>query len=280
MPNVRGWVGTHTAQAIMALFVSTSGSDRGRRDWLLATKHFAFQHVSIIINSVKIAQISVNAQSAEWSRVTTREICRSLNHKLCGPLYFFPHVRTTKKAITRASLGIIFSQEISIFSKKISLFSFGKIKISWENVVPKLVLNRPYILIYIPQLIASANHICICLSWSPADPLRRLRPARLRMLSHLSDRVDQRWPRRERGVQCDCSAHQNAQRTSLSLRLRGPGSGGRANQRGISRFSFLNKKRPLAVLFCTSALSLFFFLTDRCCQLLCVHLKAGQNNHN
>jgi hypothetical protein len=42
----------------------------------------------------------------------------------------------------KASLGITFSQGISIFPKEISLFSLRKKKeISWENVVPKLALN-------------------------------------------------------------------------------------------------------------------------------------------
>lgn len=61
----------------------------------------------------------------------------------------------------------------------------------------------------------------------------------LRMLSCPSDWVDQRWPRRERGVWCGWSTHrmgrlQHAQRTS--------------NQRGILLFSFLNQKK-LAILF-------------------------------
>jgi hypothetical protein len=38
-------------------------------------------------------------------------------------------------------LGIPFFQEISIFSREISSFSFRKIEINWKNGVPKLALN-------------------------------------------------------------------------------------------------------------------------------------------
>jgi hypothetical protein len=41
----------------------------------------------------------------------------------------------------RASLETPFSQGISSFPWEISSFSLGKMKIPWENVVPKLTLN-------------------------------------------------------------------------------------------------------------------------------------------
>jgi hypothetical protein len=42
------------------------------------------------------------------------------------------------------SLGTPFFQGIPIFSREISLFSLGKIEISWENGVPKLALTGIY----------------------------------------------------------------------------------------------------------------------------------------
>jgi hypothetical protein len=41
----------------------------------------------------------------------------------------------------RASLGTPFSHGISIFSRENELISLGKVKIPWENVVPKLALS-------------------------------------------------------------------------------------------------------------------------------------------
>jgi hypothetical protein len=41
----------------------------------------------------------------------------------------------------RASLGTIFSQGIFTFPREISLFSLGKIEITWENGVLKLALK-------------------------------------------------------------------------------------------------------------------------------------------
>jgi hypothetical protein len=42
----------------------------------------------------------------------------------------------------RASLETPFPQGILIFPREISSFSFGKIRIPWENGVPKLALNK------------------------------------------------------------------------------------------------------------------------------------------
>jgi hypothetical protein len=41
----------------------------------------------------------------------------------------------------RASLGTPFSQGIPIFPRENELISLGKMKIPWENRVPKLALN-------------------------------------------------------------------------------------------------------------------------------------------
>jgi hypothetical protein len=41
----------------------------------------------------------------------------------------------------RASLGTPFTHGIFIFPMEISSFSLGKIRIPWENVVPKLALR-------------------------------------------------------------------------------------------------------------------------------------------
>jgi hypothetical protein len=45
------------------------------------------------------------------------------------------------KSFLRASLGTPFSQGIFIFPREISLFFIGKMKIPWENGVPKLGIN-------------------------------------------------------------------------------------------------------------------------------------------
>jgi hypothetical protein len=42
----------------------------------------------------------------------------------------------------RASLGTPISHGVYIFQREISSFSYGKIEISWEIVVPKLALRE------------------------------------------------------------------------------------------------------------------------------------------
>jgi hypothetical protein len=44
--------------------------------------------------------------------------------------------------LLRASLGTLFSHGISIFPRENELISLGKLKIPWENVVPKLALKN------------------------------------------------------------------------------------------------------------------------------------------
>jgi hypothetical protein len=51
------------------------------------------------------------------------------------------YCRNEKSKQLRASLGTPFSQGISIFLWEISSFSLGKMKIPWENLVPKLALS-------------------------------------------------------------------------------------------------------------------------------------------
>jgi hypothetical protein len=41
----------------------------------------------------------------------------------------------------KASLWTIFFQEIFLFQREISSFSYGKIEILWQNLVPKLALK-------------------------------------------------------------------------------------------------------------------------------------------
>jgi hypothetical protein len=43
--------------------------------------------------------------------------------------------------VIRASLENLFFQEIFIFLRKNSLFSLGKIEVSWKNRIPKLPLR-------------------------------------------------------------------------------------------------------------------------------------------
>jgi hypothetical protein len=86
----------------------------------------------------------------------------------------------------------------------------------------------------------------------------------------------------EEGERCSVWLLCSPERTKNVAVATPTGTGVRGTCKPTWNFAFQFSQQKKAA--CCPVLHLspfsFFFLTDRCCQLLCVHLKAGQNNHN